>query len=63
MDTPAQASKDVDCVIISLPTSEISRASIMGSDGILEGAKEGLYICDTTTARPEDSESLHAELE
>jgi 3-hydroxyisobutyrate dehydrogenase-like beta-hydroxyacid dehydrogenase len=62
VDTPADAAKDVDCVIVSLPTSDIAREVAMGPNGIAEGAAEGLYICDTTTARPEDSESLFADL-
>jgi 3-hydroxyisobutyrate dehydrogenase-like beta-hydroxyacid dehydrogenase len=62
VDTPADAAKDVDCVIVSLPTSDIAREVAMGPNGIAEGAAEGLYVCDTTTARPEDSESLFADL-
>ena len=62
VDTPADAAKDVDCVIASLPTSDIAREVLLGPNGVAEGAVEGLYICDTTTARPEDSERLFAEL-
>lgn len=62
VDTPADAAKDVDCLIVSLPTSDIAREVAMGPNGIAEGAAEGLYVCDTTTARPEDSESLFADL-
>jgi 3-hydroxyisobutyrate dehydrogenase-like beta-hydroxyacid dehydrogenase len=61
-ETPAAAAKDVKCVIVSVPTSDISREIIFGPNGIAEGASEGTYICDTTTARPEDSERTHAEL-
>ena len=62
VDTPAEAAKDVDCVIASLPTSDIAREVILGPSGVAEGAAEGLYICDTTTARPEDSERLAVDL-
>jgi 3-hydroxyisobutyrate dehydrogenase-like beta-hydroxyacid dehydrogenase len=62
VDTPADAAKDVDCLIVSVPTSDISREVSLGANGIAEGAAEGLYVCDTTTARPEDSESLFADL-
>jgi 3-hydroxyisobutyrate dehydrogenase-like beta-hydroxyacid dehydrogenase len=62
VDTPAAAAKGVDYVITSLPNSGIGREVMLGADGIAEGAVEGLYICDTTTARPEDSEALGAEL-
>lgn len=62
VDTPTAAARDVDCVIASLPTSDIAREVLLGPDGVAAGAAEGLYICDTTTARPEDSERLHADL-
>ncbi len=62
VDTPADAAKDVDCVIASLPTSDIAREVLLGPSGVAEGAADGLYICDTTTARPEDSERLFADL-
>lgn len=62
MDTPADAAKDVKCVIASLPTSDIAREVIFGPNGMVEGASEGMYVCDTTTARPEDSEKTYAEL-
>ena len=60
--TPADAAKGVDYVITSLPNSSIGREAMLGAGGIAEGAAEGLYICDTTTARPEDSEALGVEL-
>ena len=62
VDSPAAAAKDVDYVIVSLPNSTIGREAMLGAGGIAEGAAEGLYVCDTTTARPEDSEALAAEL-
>lgn len=62
VDTPADAAKDVKCVIASLPTSDIAREVIFGPGGMAETAAEGMYICDTTTARPEDSEKTYAEL-
>lgn len=62
VDTPAEAAKDVKCVIASLPTSDIAREVIFGPGGMAETAADGMYICDTTTARPEDSEKTYAEL-
>jgi 3-hydroxyisobutyrate dehydrogenase-like beta-hydroxyacid dehydrogenase len=62
VETPAAAAKDVDRLIISLPTSEAVRQVTLGPNGIAGSAREGLIICDTTTARPEDSEALSAEL-
>ena len=60
--SPAEAARGVKWVITSLPNSGIVRDVIFGADGIINGAKEGLYITDTTTSRPEDSESISAEL-
>jgi len=67
VDSPAAAAKGVECVITSLPTSDIGRTVMLGAGGIAEGVREestlgGLIVCDTTTARPEDSEALAAEL-
>jgi 2-hydroxy-3-oxopropionate reductase len=67
VDSPAAAAKGVECVITSLPTSDIGRAVMLGAGGIAEGVQEestlgGLIVCDTTTARPEDSEALAVEL-
>lgn len=62
VDTPAAAAKGMKCVITSLPTSDIVREVVLGKNGIVDGAEEGLCICDTTTSRPEDSERLAAEL-
>ncbi|MGB0627567.1 MAG: NAD(P)-dependent oxidoreductase, partial [Alphaproteobacteria bacterium] len=62
-DTPAEAAKGVDRVIVSVPTSDIARAAIFeDGSGLAAGAEEGLIVMDTTTARPEDSERTAAEL-
>ena len=59
VDTPAAVARDVKCVIISLPTSDITQEVLLGGGGVAEGSQVGLYICDTTTSLPEHSESLH----
>ena len=62
VDTPAEAAKDVKCMIISLPTSDITREVMFTTGGIAYGGTEGLFVCDTTTSLPEDSEYLHEHL-
>lgn len=62
VESPAAAARGVNWVITSLPHSGIVRDVVLGTDGIVEGAQEGLYITDTTTSRPEDSECLFREL-
>ncbi|MGE0254342.1 MAG: NAD(P)-dependent oxidoreductase [Alphaproteobacteria bacterium] len=61
--TPAEAAKGVKHLVVSVPTSDIGREVMLGAGGIAEGAAEGLYVCDTTTARPEDSERLAVDME
>ncbi len=62
VETPAEAAKGVNFVITSLPTSDVAREATLGTGGIAEGAKEGLYLLDTTTSRPEDSVRLAGDL-
>jgi len=62
VDTPADAAKDVKFLITSLPNSSIVREAVLGTNGAIEGAAEGLCICDTTTSRPEDSQRISKEL-
>ena len=60
--SPAAAAKGVDVLITSLPTSDIGRQVMLAANGVADGAEPGLIVCDTTTARPEDSEALAAAL-
>ncbi|MEW6334159.1 MAG: NAD(P)-dependent oxidoreductase [Thermodesulfobacteriota bacterium] len=62
VDSPAAAARGVKWVITSLPNSGIVREAALGAGGIVEGAREGLYLIDTTTSRPEDSERIADEL-
>ena len=62
VETPAAAASGVNFVITSLPTSDVVREAALGAGGVAEGAKEGLYLLDTTTSRPEDSVRLADDL-
>ena len=62
VETPAAAADGVNFVITSLPTSDVAREATFGPGGVAEGAKEGLYLLDTTTSRPEDSVRLAGDL-
>lgn len=62
VETPAAAARGVNFVITSLPTSDVAREATFGAGGVAEGAKEGLYLLDTTTSRPEDSVRLASDL-
>lgn len=60
--SPSAAAKDVDYVVTSLPNSGIARDVMLAPGGVADGAREGLIVCDTTTARPEDSVRLATDL-
>jgi 2-hydroxy-3-oxopropionate reductase len=62
VSSAAEAARGTRWVVTSLPNSTVVREAVLGPKGIVEGAKEGLLIADTTTSRPEDSISLGKEL-
>ena len=62
VETPAAAADGVNFLITSLPISDVVREAALGAGGVAEGAKEGLYLLDTTTSRPEDSVRLAEDL-
>jgi len=62
VESPAAAARGARWLVTSLPTSEIVREVVLGSNGVAAGAEKGLIVADTSTSRPEDSEKLGAEL-
>lgn len=50
--------RDVDILILSLPTSEIVEEVVLGEDGVAAHAKPGLILVDTTTADPNSTRKL-----
>ncbi len=60
--SPAGAATGVRFVLLSLMHSGVVREVCFGPGGLAEGAEEGLIVIDTTTARPEDSVEIAAEL-
>lgn len=51
-----------DMVLLSLPTAAIVEQVVAGPDGILEHAKTGLLIVDTSTSHPDTTRRLAARL-
>jgi 3-hydroxyisobutyrate dehydrogenase len=50
--------KNSDIIITSLPTPSIVREVYLGKDGVIENAKEGQVLIDTSTVDPETSSSV-----
>ena len=62
VQSPAAAAEGARWMLTSLPNSDIVREVVLGKNGIAEGARQGLILADATTARPQDSQALAAEL-
>ncbi len=59
---PADLCGQVEMIILSLPNAEIVEAVIAGPGGLLETARPGLIVVDTTTSYPEVTRRLAAQL-
>ena len=62
VESPAAAAEGARWVLTSLPNSDIVREVVFGANGVVAGARKGLIVADATTARPQDSQKLGAEL-
>jgi len=56
--SPAALARDSDIVILCVPSSVEVEACVLGEDGILAGAHEGLIVVDCTTAEPASTERI-----
>lgn len=52
MDSIAELSAQADVIVLSLPTSDIVEAVVLGEDGLLRHARSGQIVLDTSTADP-----------
>lgn len=58
--TPAGVASRSDVVVICVGTSEQVEEIVCGSDGLLEGASDGLLIVDCSTALPDSTRRIAA---
>lgn len=56
----AELCRDVEVLILSLPTAAIVEDVITGADGVLEHGRAGMVIVDTSTSHPETSRKVAA---
>ena len=61
-DSPKQVAQQTDVVITCLPDSPDVEAVMLGSDGILEGAKAGMLCIDMSTIAPATARKLYETL-
>ncbi len=56
--SPKDAAKDADLILLSLPTWNAVIAAVEGKDGVLEGARRGHIVIDTSTSPPWESKAM-----
>ena len=57
----ADVARNSDVVITMVPNSPNVRAAVLGENGVLEGAKEGLDIIDMSSIAPLESKAIAEE--
>ena len=57
-ETPRQVAENADCIFLCVGSTEMSRQTILGSQGIIEGARRGLVVVDASTISPSESRAL-----
>jgi 3-hydroxyisobutyrate dehydrogenase-like beta-hydroxyacid dehydrogenase len=60
--TPKALAETTDAVILCLPNSQIVESIVLGPDGILEAARPGFVLVDSSTAEPTSTKKVGAAL-
>jgi 3-hydroxyisobutyrate dehydrogenase len=58
VNSPKEATKGADLVMLSLPNWKAVLDAVEGKDGVIRGAKKGLTVIDTSTSPPWESKTL-----
>jgi 3-hydroxyisobutyrate dehydrogenase len=58
---PKEVAQASDIVLTSLPTPEALEQVVLGADGVLEGARKGSILIDTSTVSPSTIKKIWAE--
>ena len=59
MNSLKELAENVDYIVTALPKGEHVDKVLHQEGGVLDSAKEGTYICDTSTISPLDSKRFH----
>jgi 3-hydroxyisobutyrate dehydrogenase-like beta-hydroxyacid dehydrogenase len=57
-DTPRQVAEQADFIFLCVGTTEMSKEVILGTNGIIEGAKPGTVVADASTVSPSASRQI-----
>ena len=61
--SPADVTQQADVVLLSLPDSPVVERVMRGDDGVIAAARQGQIVVDLSTANPNSTIALHAELQ
>ena len=62
VNSPKEAAKGADLIILSLPNWMAVLEAVEGKGGVLEGARRGQIVVDTSTSPPWESKALSKKL-
>lgn len=57
-ETPAQVGAFAECVFLCVGNTRMSRETILGPAGVIEGAKPGTVVADASTIAPAESRAI-----
>jgi 3-hydroxyisobutyrate dehydrogenase-like beta-hydroxyacid dehydrogenase len=60
--TPREVAEQADTIFLCVGNTEMSREVIVGTNGIIQGAKPGTVVADASTISPSESRSIGAAL-
>jgi len=56
--TPKDVAQSADCIFLCVGNTDMSREVILGTNGIIQGAKSGTVVVDASTVSPSESRSI-----
>jgi 3-hydroxyisobutyrate dehydrogenase-like beta-hydroxyacid dehydrogenase len=62
VNSPQEAAKGADLILLSLPNWDAVLEAVEGKKGVVEGAQKGQIVVDTSTSPPWESKALGARL-
>jgi 3-hydroxyisobutyrate dehydrogenase-like beta-hydroxyacid dehydrogenase len=57
-DTPRQVAENADCIFLCVGDTAMAKAVILGSQGIVQGARPGTVVADASTISPSESRQI-----
>jgi 3-hydroxyisobutyrate dehydrogenase/2-hydroxy-3-oxopropionate reductase len=57
-DTPRQVAENADCIFLCVGDTEMAKAVMLGTDGLIEGVRSGTVVADASTISPSESRKI-----